>query len=235
MKKIIYSIILVFSLISFSGCEDITTQDTSRLTYYVVLTLTGDESFYLAKGTNYAEPGYTAILKGADVTSSVKVDGTVDNTTPGIYPISYSAVNKDGFETTVNRTVYVYDTTATVLPSATYTVSKSSYRVYKGVTANFGSEYPVAVFQTSPGVFYITDFLAGWYDKGVAYGSAYAMTGTFKLNADSTLTLIDSNIEGWGDSLTDFSDAKFNPATNTITYTAVYVSGMTFYVTLTKQ
>lgn len=235
MKKVIYSLLICLTLTSLYSCNDKDSYDDSRITYYATLELKGETSLIWSKGVAYVDPGYTAELKGEDVTSKVVVTGTVDINTPGVYPLTYVVTNADGYSVTKNRTVYVADPTASNITSGVWKVTSTSYRTYNGKTAAFGSDYSIVILQTSPGEFYMSDFLAGWYDQRAGYGSNYAFTGHFTLNADNTITLIDSHNIGWDDGITSLTNGAYDPATGNITYVAGYASGMLFYVTLTKE
>ena len=73
-----------------------------------------------------------------------------------------AAYNEDGFAKTFTRTVYVADNTASPLKSGIYTVAEGSKRTAPSVVAFSG--YEIVIFQMEPGIFYISDFLGGWYD-----------------------------------------------------------------------
>ena len=77
----------------------------SKVTHYVVLTLKGDPIMSVVKGEPFTDPGADALENGA--TTTYTVSGTVDNTTTGLYTLTYTAVNKDGFSSSVSRTVVV--------------------------------------------------------------------------------------------------------------------------------
>jgi hypothetical protein len=81
----------------------------STVTRFPVFTMTGERYMSIVSGTAYAEPGVTA-KEGAN-TIPVQSSGQVNSSTVGVYVLTYSAVNKDGFPGTITRTV-------AVLPSA---------------------------------------------------------------------------------------------------------------------
>jgi hypothetical protein len=233
MKKILYSF-LVCLLFIFTSCEK-DTQDTSKITYYVTYDIKGGKTFLVPVGTSYVEPGVIAMEGDKDVTSSMKTTGTVDANKIGVYPVTYSAVNVDGFASSDIRTVVVYDPAIKTDISGKYTVAGSTYRFRGGTKVPF-SGYPVDVEKIAPGVFAISDFLGGYYDKRAAYGSSYAMAGYISLKLDNTLEVLSSKMAGWGDSLNSFNNGSFNPSTNSIHWEAAYSSGpeMTFFVDLNK-
>ena len=114
MKKIIVMALLsVAFLISCNQKDIVETNDQvgiSKITYYPILTILGEEYIVVAKGSPYTDPGVTA--KAGTETVAVTTAGTVDNATPGIYRLTYTAFNKDGFSASTSRFVIVYSTDA---------------------------------------------------------------------------------------------------------------------------
>jgi hypothetical protein len=110
MKKIFFISITTFSLL-MSSCkkDEIISTDTnvghSTITYFVDLSLKGSASMVITKGGIFTDPGAIATENGKNVT--ITVDGSVDASTPGIYQLTYSAKNKDGFSKSVSRIVAV--------------------------------------------------------------------------------------------------------------------------------
>lgn len=110
MKKLHYIFILASLLLTFSCKEDLTSEGVSRVTTYVKLTMAGDPFMSIPVGSAYTEPGITA--KEGETAVDVTTTGTVDASKPGVYTITYGAVNKDGFAVSEARIVCVYDATA---------------------------------------------------------------------------------------------------------------------------
>lgn len=79
------------------------------------ISLKGDTSVFIQKGTDYEDAGYTA-LDGydGDVTADVKVEGSVDTNKIGVYTVKYSVWDNAGNTGTSSRTVYVYEKQADV-------------------------------------------------------------------------------------------------------------------------
>lgn len=155
MKNIIYSILVCLPFV-FGACDK-STDDTSKVTYFVTLEREGDEKIVLEKGQPYVEPGYYAEMNGEDITESVQIKGSVDVNTPGIYNLVYAAYNEDGFAKTFTRTVYVADNTASPLKSGIYTVAEGSKRTAPSVVAFSG--YEIVILQMEPGIFLYQRFL----------------------------------------------------------------------------
>lgn len=219
MKRFIYNIVpFMLALVLLQGCKKVTTEGFTEVTIYPIVTLDGDETVFVKAGTQYQDPGVSAVLNGEDVTEDVVIKSTVNTAKPGKYSVSYRMTNKDGFFVEKNRVVYVYDATPSALESRIYTVASGSNR--NGTVSYSG--YDIAVYQIAPGEFGISDFLGGYYDQRAGYGASYAAVGSFSLNPDNTLSLISSSVAGWGDSLDELNDGEFDPSTETLSFTAFY-------------
>lgn len=221
MKRFIYNIVpFIIALVLLQSCEKVTTEGFTEVTSFPVVTVNGDPIIFIKAGEPYTDPGVTATLDGQDVTEKIVVKSTVNTSAAGKYTVSYSVTNEDGFSAQESRVVYVFDATATALESKLYTVATGTNRngspMYDG--------YSIAVYQTAPGVFAISDFLGGYYDVRAGYGAAYAAVGSFKLNTDNTLTLISSSVAGWSDSLEALNNGLYNPATSTLSFTSFYAN-----------
>ncbi|MEG1564035.1 MAG: DUF5012 domain-containing protein [Bacteroides sp.] len=233
MKKIIYSLFVCLAC-TLVSCEGDTTQDVSKISYFVNFEMKGDPIMQVPVGTPYVEPGVIATEGETDITASMVTTGKVDVSTIGVYTLSYSAVNVDGFSKSTERLVVVYNPKITADMSGSYKVAEGTNRVTdkSGAVKGF-SGYKVNISKLAPGVFEVSDFIAGYYDQGSAYGPAYALKGTMKLNEDNTLSALDAHLSGWNDSYTRFEKAMFNPVTGAVNWTVGY-SGFTFNVSLTK-
>lgn len=234
MKKVLYSLLFLCGILGLWSCDE-TSEDTSKITYFVTFELKGDEVMLVPAGTTFTDPGVVAMEGEDDVTASVVVKSNVDAAKIGVYSVSYFATNVDGFDSSAERTVIVYDPSITTDASGAYTVDSSvSYRDMGGSKAPFKGDFNVTIKQVAPGVFSISDFIGGWYDQGAAYGSTYAMTGYFKLNADNTIEPLSSYVQGWGDSMDGMTDGKYDPEIGQISWSVAYAGQMEFYVVMNK-
>lgn len=231
MKKII-NIVVLACLTLFISCEK-ETEGVSFETNYANFTMTGPSFYNLPLGTPYAEPGLKAEAGGQDL--PVTATNDIDHTKLGVYDVNYSATNVDGYGATTSRMVAVYDPVAPATDFSGDYISNMYRTNADGTGRKEFNGLSVSVTKVSPGIFYVTDLLGGYYDQGpgIAYGSAYAMTGYVALNADNTLVLLRSHVSAWGDSLTGFSNGKYDPATGQLTWTSTYAT-RPFYVTLKK-
>ena len=108
-----YIIRFAFSwvLVLMFSCNKTTIVDTpeqvgiSTVTYYVVLTLKGPAVESVLVGSTYVDSGVTALENGQPV--KYTTSGSVDASTVGLYPIVYTATNKDGYSSSITRIVGV--------------------------------------------------------------------------------------------------------------------------------
>jgi len=81
-----------------------------------VITLTQGESISLNRGSDFADPGFTATDEcDGDLTDKVTVEGTVDGHTYGTYTLTYRVSDSSGNAAEVTRTVRIADITAPVI------------------------------------------------------------------------------------------------------------------------
>jgi hypothetical protein len=144
-----YSVLaFLFSCNKFTVVDTPTHVGISTVTNYVVFTLNGPAVQSIVVGSPYTDPGSKALENGQPV--QYATSGTVDNNTVGFYPITYSALNKDGYPSSITRYVAVLAEAAQpdVDLSGTYT--------------NVGSVALTAdITKVASGVFYTTNAWGG--------------------------------------------------------------------------
>ncbi len=77
----------------------------SRIIFFPSVAIKGDKLIILQPGTAYTDPGVTALLNGA--TTPTTTSGAVDVTKPGVYVLTYTAKNPEGYTASDTRTVAV--------------------------------------------------------------------------------------------------------------------------------
>lgn len=234
MKKILfYTLMLCLSSFALTSCNDDNDELTdAKVTYYPILEIQGKKFVEVPIGTTYTELGCKGTLRGEDCTSSIVTTGSVDTNTAGLYYITYTYTNAQGYQTSTKRTVAVCDPSIATDIAGDYTVQSGTYRTYKDVTSEF-SKFSVSIEKIAPGLFYISDLMAGYYGQGVGYGAQAELTGYLQLMSDNSLKLLSSYVSAWGDSANSFENAKYDPATGTISYDMTYNDGsMLFHVIL---
>lgn len=105
MKKI--AILSVIAAFAFAGCrkKDGTVSQTVTVSYPII-TITGSQYVSIKVGGSFTPPAATAYDTFYKEHPTVVTNlGTLDNTTPGLYTVVYSAKNHYGFVGTTN--VYV--------------------------------------------------------------------------------------------------------------------------------
>ena len=152
MKMRFSSFILVFIIVGIFSCNKYNfnypagTVAGSTIVYFPIISTNGPHTLYLtaASGATYTDSGATATLNGA--TAKYTTTGTVDPTTPGVYNLTYSTSNAQGFSATDWRTVVVIGTDVAGNDySGTYT------RTSNGVTSTWTKTAPGIYTVENPG------------------------------------------------------------------------------------
>lgn len=229
-NKLLYLLVALLTVGSFWSCDDDSTEGMTRITYYAKLTLNGESTLYVDKGSSFTDPGFECTVNGEDVSAQVEVTSNVNTNQSGVYSVNYSIANADGFYTNAVRKVIVLDPNDEV--EGLYTLDPNSYRV-ASATAAYGGAYSVLVIGNGDGTYNVDDLLGGWYAKRAGYGTNYAMQGVISVGADGTLTMEDSYVPGWGDSASSL-EGQVDVANGSISYMIEYV-GMKFYITMYKN
>lgn len=257
MKKYIFSLLSAAALFGFTSCDG--TQDEPHIQWYPVVTLEGDDTYYLELGEDFTLPGFTAVntITGEDVTSKVTVEiydviageyvDEISTASPGMYNVYYISPASEvspypDYEMYKQRDIYVYDPTIETDISGSYninmdkTIYLSNGKTFAELAAGYGNvdSSTVTISQLLPGFFYVSDLLGGWYDQIRAYGSSYAMTGYISLNADNSITLLSSHIAGWGDGLDGLWDGHYDAETQTISYETLYAGSIGMDIVMTN-
>ena len=232
MKKIFfYGLAHCLSAMTLSSCSKDEDHTDTRVTYYINLTINGDEVVYLDANSTYNDAGCKAEANGQDVSDKIIIDNPVDTKNIGPYTVTYSAVNEDGFASQAYRYVYVGTPVVSAVANGSFRQTYNDDGSPKAQVAWSG--YDIDLLTDGNGKYWVEDLLGGYYEQRAGYGSSYSMKGYLQVNADNTVDLVGGgNVVGWGDAYDDFMNGKFDPATNTISYTVVYAD-MDFNVILT--
>ena len=115
-----------------------------------------------------------------------------------------------------------------------YQTQPNSYRIYNGNNVSYGKTCELFIIDNGDGTYYVDDLFGGWYSQRAGYGPAYSMSGNIKIDDDGKVSLVDSHVTGWGDSLTSLT-GNYDAKTSTFTIEAEYVPGMKFYQTWVKD
>lgn len=181
MKKILYFLLAVVAV----SCTDISTENVSKVTYYPVLTLNGDEIMFVQMGATFTDPGIVATEgnNAIEYTSSVKSkyrnQKSINTNIIDEYTITYAAQNKDGFSGTVNRKVVIYknsDLINSIEGAYISTVLRNGSTLPSSQGSSVNMKY-VYIWKNTDGSFEISDAFGGWYDIGRSFGADGASPG----------------------------------------------------------
>lgn len=105
MKKYIY-ILTFFVLAFFSSCEkSLDSENVSKITSFPLIEVLGEKLITIPVGGPYTDAGAKAFAGTTEI--KITTTGTVDVNKPGVYIISYTAENEDGFKATSKRWIGV--------------------------------------------------------------------------------------------------------------------------------
>ncbi|MGZ5243956.1 MAG: immunoglobulin-like domain-containing protein [Bacteroidia bacterium] len=125
MNKIYGYIFVILLVVASASCRrDFDTENVSKIVKvsYPTIALKGDSVVSLTVGTPYNDAGaiLTDDISGAKSDIGADADSKVDVNTPGLYFITYTAANANGFETRISRPVVVTDVPESADLSGTY-------------------------------------------------------------------------------------------------------------------
>lgn len=229
MKILKYlSLVLFLSAILWS-CEKDYESHITKETPAPVMELIGGNPIVLFKGTPYVDPGIHAMqIVGNDTT---ELDYTIENDVkvdiPGTYRLYYKVMNSENIPFYISRRVSIVSFTG-------YNVFEMPTGTYDGIRVNRGFGGTVQINKLAPGVYQISDLLAGYYDQYVGYGPETAAPAILVISEDGTIRSELGTTAAWGEIVgTNFA---FNTATNVLTFKATIVSAsFSFDVQFTLQ
>lgn len=229
MKILIYSVVVMFCSVIFSSCEKDYESHITKVTPAPVMELIGGNPIVLFKGTPYIDPGIHAMqIVGNDTTElTYEIINDVKVDIPGTYKLLYKVVNSENVPFHISRRVSIVSFTG-------YDVFEIPSGTYDGIRVNRGKGGTVQITKLAPGVYQISDLLAGYYDQYVGYGPETAAPGILVINQDGTMRSELGNTVAWGEITgTNFA---FDKATNVLTFKATLVSeSFSFDVKFTLQ
>src|ERR1700739_2816789 len=122
MKAKIFSIpllLIIVVMMAFCNKENFNyppgTVGRSTIIYFPSIAIKGEHIMAIDQDSSFTDPGATATLGGTSV--SYTVSPSVDSSVPGIYTLTYTAQNAQGFTATDFRMVVVIPTTMVTDPT----------------------------------------------------------------------------------------------------------------------
>jgi hypothetical protein len=111
MKRNISILLFFGTMFILAACNKTNIHNTedhvgiSRVTHFATFQMTGSNYVSIVQGTPFTEPGIKAFEGSTQI--PVTTTGTVNSNVPGLYVLTYSAMNKDSFSATATRNVVV--------------------------------------------------------------------------------------------------------------------------------
>ncbi|MBO9594389.1 MAG: DUF5012 domain-containing protein [Niabella sp.] len=206
--------LLAVCVITVTSCKK-DSKGVSFMTTYADIILKRTSTIDWQLGTPFVDPGFTANEGETDLTQSVTVKSNVDVSKPGVYSVSYTVSNSDGYPSTVTRTVVVCETSAPL--NGFYQSS-----IIRNGSAKRGP-FSQLVYGIGNNRYHVQDLLGGWYDIGSGYGPLYAGAAIVELKNNNTFELISSEALGFSDGSAPIftTPATYTPQTKTIAFTSM--------------
>ena len=228
-KKLLYTMVFAIAALGLASCSgDDESEGKSRITYYAILELNGEKNMTTQLGSAFADPGCTATMGGEDVSDQIVTSGSVDTNKLGFYTLNYSVVNPDGFSASASRQVAVVDKNN--FASTYYGESQYGTRHYFNA--------PISISKLADGTYLINDILGGFYCYGRypgydAYGYDFFCEAVLNLNADNTISLVETGSWYFAQYPVTIVQGTYNPDNGEIELNLDF-DGDPFYVKLTK-
>lgn len=164
------------------------------------LTLNSGETMMIVINNKYSEPGYNAIDNyDGDLTSKVKVSGSVDTKKEGTYNIAYTVEDNSGNKTIKKRKVTVTDKSPLTMSLSEFTLNGYFMESQLKETKAANSEYiDNTIFAgDSTALYYVINkMITGrqlWHKEGVSLETIFTQN-IYINHLDSKMTLL-KNIE----------------------------------------
>lgn len=229
-------------MLVLTSCErEKETEGISKITYFPDFKMNGEEVIFLNKGENFSDPGVKAYENNVEISVKTSISGdyfpasSIDINMPNKYIINYLATNKDGFDGSVSRIVYVISTGNLVDNIEGLYISTIVRNNI--VSPQYQNLKYVMIRKAGDNVYEISDAIGGYYDLGRGYGPAYRATGaqiTANNIANNDFDLGPSfGVGAFGGNATITSFTVY-PATKTINFVTDWDAGYVFDVTLTQ-
>lgn len=199
----------------------------SFVTTYADIVLKSTSTIAWQIGQPFVDPGFTANEGGTDLTNSVTIKSNVDVSKPGVYSVSYTVSNSDGYPSTVARTVVVCETSAPL--NGFY----QSSIIRNGSTKR--GPFTQLIYGIGNNRYHVQDLLGGWYDIGSGYGPLYAGAAVVELKNNNTFELISSEALGFSEGSAPIftTPATYTPQTKTIAFTSMMADTPTYLFAVT--
>lgn len=193
----LFSVIAMFCLAiaMFIGIGDISTASAEGEST-LSISLIGNSTIYLQKGTEYKEFGATAYdtIEG-DLTENIVINNPVNKDTVGTYTVSYSVSNGYSKTATTSRTVEVFDSFVNETLRFTNSVGSTSNNTYNKILRTSDGGYVVAGTYSSSAEIYATKY-NNLFEVEWGKGCGYSYSDVFQdmvIDCNDNLIVLYSN------------------------------------------
>lgn len=188
MKKLFLYVAIGITLLSCNA--DLESEGLSKITYFPEFILEGEDFYLLNEGDAYVEPGIEVLEEGSAIPFTTSITGrysgfastTNIGTEPDQYSVSYSATNRDGFTSSVSRTIVAVNTGDLV------TSLEGAYNcTVTRLSSGEAHETLILIWKVNDDEYEISCSVGGFYGDGRAFGDAFlARGGTIIVNDMAT-------------------------------------------------
>lgn len=227
MKILNYLTAILFCSVLLVSCEKEYESYITKETPAPEMELFGDDPMVIFKGTTYDDPGIHAVeISNGDTTElDYEVINEVKVDVPGTYRLLYKAMNSEDVPFYLSRRVSVVSFTG-------YDVYELPEGTWDGIRVSRDAGGEVQIKKLAPGVYQISDLLAGYYDQYVGYGPETAGPGILVINENGEIRSELGNTVAWGGVTGE--NFSFDEENNVLNYTIVFDDdGFSFDVQLT--
>ena len=180
-KRFAFILIAIVAAISSCKRDPIISNDKnvgiSRITYYPIFAIAGENLISIIKGATFTDPGVKATAGGADV--PVTTTGAVDVNAVGLYTLTYTATNADGYSSSASRIVVV-------IPSAEL----------PGV--DLSGNYDAVPVGSTPGPAITTKIAQGVYSTTNCWGNSGAVIPAYFICTDGNSIIVPTQGSPYG-------------------------------------
>ncbi|MFP9115300.1 BT_2262 family domain-containing protein [Flavobacterium sp. RHBU_3] len=210
----------------------------SKVTYYPLITVNGDDFMSVEEGGTFNDPGAVATIGDEEVPVTTTYEGrfrgqtynsTLGTSVADLYTASYAATNEDGFDGVATRTIYVGNTGDLV--TSIEGLYRSTVTRNGALTAQYTDMEYVLIWKNSDGTYEISDAFGGYYDLGRAYGVGYITPGGVIVANDiptNNFSFPGTQYNSGFGAPSEITAMTVDPATNSIDLTVVWTTTTTY-------
>lgn len=219
MKILKYITLILVVAVLFTSCEKEYEDHITTVTPAPQMELIGGNPIVLFKGTPYVEPGIHAIeIANGDTTElEYEVLNEVYVDVPGSYKLQYKVTNSEGYDFYISRRVNIVSFTG-------YDVFEIPSGTYDGIRINRNAGGDVEIQKLAPGVYQISDLLAGYYHQYLGYEASTAAPAILVMNEQGVIRSELGEAPGFGSEVVG-TNFVFDAENKVLTYKAT----LTYY------